>query len=45
LICVEKSDEQKPKTGKAIGIDVGIRFFLADSERRLIKIQNFMRKL
>ena len=37
LVCVEKEKEQKPKTGKVIGIDVGIRFFLTDSEGRQIE--------
>jgi len=37
LVCVEKEKEQKPKTGKVIGIDVGIRFFLTDSEGRQVE--------
>jgi len=44
LVCVEKSGEQKPKTGKAIGIDVGIRFFLTDSEGRQIENPKFYEK-
>jgi len=44
LICVEKGNEQKSKTGKVIGIDVGIRFFLTDSEGRQIENPKFYEK-
>jgi len=41
LICVEKEKKKLPKTGKVIGIDVGIRFFLTDSEGRQIENPKF----
>ncbi len=44
LICVEEKDKQKPKTSKAIGIDVGIRFFLTDSKGRRIENPRFYEK-
>ena len=44
LICVEKIEKQKPKTGKTIGIDVGIKFFLTDSEGRQIENPKFYEK-
>ena len=44
LVCVEKEKEQKSKTGKAIGIDVGVRFFLTDSEGKQIENPKFYEK-
>ena len=44
LICVEKEKKKLPKTGKAIGIDVGIRLFLTDSEGRQIENPMFYEK-
>jgi len=44
LICVEKEKKKLPKTGKVIGIDVGIRSFLTDSEGRQIENPRFYEK-
>jgi len=44
LICVEKEKKQLPKTNKVVGIDVGIRFFLTDSEGRQIENPRFYEK-
>jgi len=44
LVCVEKEKKQLPKTNRAIGIDVGIRFFLTDSEGRQIENPRFYEK-
>jgi len=44
LVCVEEEEKQLPKTSKAIGIDVGIRFFLTDSEGRQIENPKFYEK-
>lgn len=44
LVCIEKEKETKPKTGKAIGIDVGIKHFLTDSEERQIENPRFYEK-
>jgi len=44
LICVEKEKKKLPKTGKVIGIDVGIRLFLTDSEGRQIENPMFYEK-
>lgn len=37
IFQVEKEPEVKPRTGRAIGIDVGIRHFLTDSEGRRVE--------
>ena len=44
LICVEKEKKKLPKTGKVIGIDVGIRSLLTDSEGRQIENPRFYEK-
>jgi len=43
-ICVEKEKKKLPKTGKVIGIDVGIRSFLTDSEGKQIENPRFYEK-
>ena len=43
-ICVEKEFEKLPKTNKTVGIDVGIRFFLTDSEGKQIENPKFYEK-
>jgi len=45
LLCVEKEGEQLPMTNKAIGIDVGIRYFLTDSEGRQVENPRFYEKI
>ena len=37
IFHVEEGKQHLPKTGKVVGIDVGIRFFLTDSDRRQIE--------
>jgi putative transposase len=44
LICVEKEENPLPKTNKIIGIDVGIKYFLTDSEGRQIENPKFYEK-
>jgi len=41
LICVEEEKKQLPKTSRVVGIDVGIRFFLTDSEGRQVENPKF----
>jgi len=41
IVQVEDKPKPLPKTGKAIGIDVGIRFFLTDSEGRQVENPKF----
>ena len=41
LVQIEELSKLLPKTGKAIGIDVGIKYFLTDSEGRRIENPKF----
>ena len=46
MLCVEKqTHKQKPKSNKAIGIDVGIKHFLTDSDGRQIENPKIYEKL
>lgn len=40
----ENGKEPLPITGKSVGIDVGVRYFLTDSDRRQIENQKFYEK-
>ena len=45
IVQIEKDEEIKVKTGKEIGIDVGIRAYLTDSEGRKIENPKFYNKM
>jgi len=44
IVQVETEVEELPKTGKAVGIDVGIKHFLADSDGKQIENPKFYEK-
>lgn len=44
LVCVEKEIRTRAKTNKVVGIDVGVKYFLTDSEGRQIENPKFYEK-
>ena len=44
IVQVETEPEELPKTGKAVGIDVGIKHFLTDSDEKRIENPKFYEK-
>ena len=44
FICVEDESKPLPKTGRVVGIDVGVRYFLTDSDGRQIENPRFYEK-
>jgi len=44
LVCVEKEIRIRAKTNKVVGIDVGIKYFLTDSEGKQIENPRFYEK-
>jgi len=44
IVQVEVEPEKLPETGKTVGIDVGIKYFLTDSDRKQIENPRFYEK-
>jgi len=44
LVQIENTPKPLPKTGKSIGIDVGVKYFLTDSEGRQIENPKFYQR-